>query len=263
MKLFADSCLALSLTVALVAVLLLTGCGVGARADVRTDLRLLGGGHHDLLVTVPVELYRGELFDRLPNLSLLTGVDVQDYREDGRQGLRITQRFSRLGELIDDPENALVLNKLLPGTPVTYQAAWDKGLFGRRLTLQISIAPPAASSLLSGIEDLSLTGLHATYTLHMPGRIVNHDGVLQDERSVTWDIDLRQPRTLAVTAEVVSLPTILGVVAVLALACVLTVWLILRRGDSSGRANARRPTLGRRSSAPQTPTRQSPPRPRL
>ena len=60
---------------------------------------------HEMTLTVPVEVYNAQVFDRLPDFSVITGVRLQDYQEAGRQGLRITQNFYRLGRLNASPES--------------------------------------------------------------------------------------------------------------------------------------------------------------
>lgn len=250
---------------AILALLLLTSCsGVQAKADLTTRLNSMGGGQHEMTLTVPVEAYNAQIFDRLPDFSVITGVRLQDYQEAGRQGLRITQRFYRLGRLTASAEGAHFLNRAFPGSPVAFQANWRPGLITRDLEVAVFVNTAQSNALQAGVARAALGLTDASFTLHMPGKIIQHNGALLDERTVTWKLDPAMPQTFTVTAQVVSLPAVLALVFTLGAVLLLVVQMVsgrsgpVRSGSSgSGDASGSRAISSQRSSAPGRP---SPPR---
>jgi hypothetical protein len=195
-----------------VALLVLTSCGVQARVGLKTRVNSLGWGEHEMILAVPVEFYNGALFDRLPDFSLITGVQVEDYHAEGWQGMRVTQPFYRLGQLNGDPERAHFLNKAFPGQPVAFQAAWRQGFFTRDLQVRIFLNSARSNALAEAISFTSQALLDATFTLELPGKVIAHNGATLDERTVTWTLDPGMPQTLEATARVLDVPLILSAV---------------------------------------------------
>jgi len=165
-----------------------------------------------MALAVPVEFYDGALFDRLPDFALITGVRVRDYREGDWQGIRVTQSFYRLGWLNGDPERAHFLNKAFPGAPIAFQTAWRQGFFTRHLQVRVFINTARSNALAEALSFASSVLLDATFTLEMPGRVIQHNGALLDERTVTWALDPGMPQTLEATARVVDVSLILSLV---------------------------------------------------
>jgi hypothetical protein len=192
--------------------LALTGCGVQARVGLKTRINSLGGGKHEMILAVPIEVHNEAIFDRLPNFSLITGVQVADYRAEGWQGMRVTQSFYRLGQLDGPPERAHFLNRAFPGQPIAFQATWRQGFFTRDLEVRIFLNSARSNALAEAISFTSQALLDATFTLELPGKVIAHNGTALDERTVTWDLDPGMPQTLEATARVVDVPLILAVV---------------------------------------------------
>jgi len=247
---------------------LLTGCGVQAQADLKTRLNALGWGQHEMVLSVPGEFYDGTLFDQLPDFSLITGVQVQDYRAGGRQGIQVTQSFYRLGRLNDDPERTHFLNKAFPGAPVTFRATWQPGLFTHGLEVKVFFNTVRSNALAEGISTATLSLLNTSFTLEMPGRVIQHNGNLVDERTVTWDLDPSMPQTLEATARVVSVPFLTSLAFTLGSGGFAVYTARAGRGGSSSRppGGSGRPLLrpaekpDRRPSPPSRPKRPLPPR---
>lgn len=221
--------------VAIFAVILVCSCvGVPAKADLHTSLNSMGGGQHEMTLTVPVEVYNAQLFDRLPDFSVITGVRLQDYQEAGRQGLRISQNFYRLGRLNASPESAHFLNRAFPGSPVAFRAQWRPGLITRDLEMSVFVNTAQSNALQAGVAAAALGLSDASFTLRMPGRITQHNGAVIDERTVAWRIDPAMPQTFTATAQVLSVP------AIVALVFTVGVALLLLAQTMSGRSGPSR-----------------------
>ena len=104
-----------------VPLIFLTGCDIGAEATLKTGLHSMGGGTHEMIVTVPEGYYSGDVFDQLPDFSLITGVTVSDYHDAGQRGMQIQQSFFNLRAL---SRNEHFLNQSFPGDPLAFQAEW-------------------------------------------------------------------------------------------------------------------------------------------
>lgn len=189
--------------------LLMVACDLNAEAQLTTDVGLLGGGSHKLLVTVPEDLYHGGIFNQLPDFSLLTGVKVEDYQSAGRRGMLISQSFFRLDQL-NDPASAHFLNRAFPGDPFSYRTHWRPGHLWRELEMEIIVNSSQSNALAQGFTTGALSLLDAQYILHLPGDVINHNGAALDGRTVEWDLDPVQPQVMSVTAMVISVPFILS-----------------------------------------------------
>lgn len=187
----------------------LAACGVNAEARLATDIGLLGGGHHELLLTVPEEVYHGGIFDQVPDFSLITGVAVEEYQGADRRGMRVRQSFFRLGQLSDDA-SAHFLNRAFPGDPFSYQARWRPGHLWRELEVEIFVNSSQSNALGQGFTAGALGLLDARYELHLPGDIVSHNGAALDNRTVEWAVDPEQPQVMSATARVVSVPFVIS-----------------------------------------------------
>lgn len=221
--------------VAIFAVILVCSCvGVPAKADLLTSLNSMGGGQHEMTLTVPVEVYNAQVFDRLPDFSVITGVRLQDYQEAGRQGLRITQNFYRLGRLNTSPESAHFLNRAFPGSPVAFRAQWRPGLITRDLEMAVFVNTAQSNALQAGVAASALGLSDASFTLHMPGRIIRHNGVVIDERTVTWRIDPAMPQTFTATARVLSAPVVVALVFTVGVALLLVAQTMAGRSGPNG-----------------------------
>lgn len=200
-------CSALSLLTGLG--LLMVACGLNAEAQLTTDVGLLGGGSHELLVTVPEDLYHSGIFNQLPDFSLLTGVKVDDYHSAGQRGILVSQSFFRLDQL-NNPASAHFLNRAFPGNPFSYRAHWRPGHLWRELEIEIFINSSQSNALAQGFTTGALSLLDAQYILHLPGDVINHNGAALDARTVEWNVDPVQPQTMSITANVISVPFILS-----------------------------------------------------
>lgn len=221
--------------VALFAVILVCSCaGVPAKADLVTSLNSMGGGQHEMTLTVPVEVYNAQIFDRLPDFSVITGVRLQDYQEAGRQGLRITQSFYRLARLNASPESAHFLNRAFPGSPVAFRAQWHPGFITRDLEMTVFVNTAQSNALQAGVAAAALGLSDASFTLHMPGRITQHNGAVIDERTVAWRIDPAMPQTFTATAQVLSAPAIVALVFTVGVALLLLAQTMSGRSGSTG-----------------------------
>lgn len=221
--------------VAVFAVILMCSCvGVPAKADLSTSLNSMGGGQHEMTLTVPVEVYNAQVFDRLPDFSVITGVRLQDYQEAGRQGLRITQSFYRLARLNANPESANFLNRAFPGSPVAFRAQWRPGLITRDLEMTVFVNTAQSNALQAGVAAAALGLTDASFTLHLPGVIKQHNGVLLDDRTVTWQVDPAMPQTFTATAQVLSVPAIVAWVFTVGVALLLLAQTMPGRSGPSG-----------------------------
>lgn len=192
----------------------LTGCAAGnqgwVQADLKTSINLLGGGTHQLVLAVPVEFYRQDIFSRLPDFSLITGVQVRDYRSPGRQGVQISQSFFRLGKLNSSPEAAHFLNKAYAGSLLVFQTTWRPGLWTRELQVNI-LVNPVRSDAIGEIFALASSGvIDARYTLELPGQVIRHNGQAVGTQAVTWQLAVNRSQTLEATARVLSVPFLLA-----------------------------------------------------
>lgn len=188
--------------------LLLSGCiGSQAKVELSTSLNALGGGHHTAIIAVPGQFYGGAIFDRLPDFSLITGVRVQDYQTTDWQGVQATQSFHHLGALTG---NSHFLNKAYPGDPIVFQAHWEQGFFSRDLHVQALINTGRSNALSEALAQSSMIALDATFHLHMPGTILQHNGTQVDDQTITWTLDPGMPQTLEATARVIDIPLILA-----------------------------------------------------
>jgi len=221
--------------VAIFAVILMCSCaGVSAKADLHTSLNSMGGGQHEMTLTVPVEVYNAQVFDRLPDFSAITGVRLQDYQEAGRQGLRITQSFYRLNRLNANPESSHFLNRAFPGSPVAFRAQWRPGLLTRDLEMSVFVNTAQSNALQAGVAAAALGLSDASFTLRMPGRITQHNGAVIDERTVAWRIDPAMPQTFTATAQVLSVPAIVALVFTVGVSLLLLAQTMSGRGGPSG-----------------------------
>lgn len=207
----------IGLALSLAALLLLSGCvkGLEAQVDLKTIIKGLGWGKHQMVLAVPGEFSSEEVFDRLPDFSLITGVRVQDYRTQDWQGMEVTQRFYRLGKL-NQAEKAHFLNRHYPGRPITFQADWQQGFFTRDLQVRILVNTTRSNALLEALSSLSSGILDTTYTLEVPGHVIHHNGTLLNEQTVSWQLDPTMPQTLEVTSRIVDVPLIASLVFTLA-----------------------------------------------
>jgi hypothetical protein len=218
----------------------LAGCG-GLRSDfdMATTLNVLGGGKHVTTFVFPIKL-ETRIFDALPDLSLLTGVQVEDYWEEDARGLRVTQTFARLSHLNADPNRAYVLNNVLPQTLTSFKAHWSPGFLRRQLHIEIGIAPLLKNGLFEMTALITKDLLNATFTLTLPGEIVAHNGQLAGEGVVVWTLDPLETQTLEATASVVNVPMIASSIFTL-FACV---WLIGDAALNAGRGDRALPRAG-------------------
>ena len=207
--------------------------GMPAKADLVTRLNTMGGGQHEMTISVPVEVYSAQILDRLPDFSLITGVRLQDYKEAGRQGLRISQNFYRLSRLNASPESAHFLNRAFPGSPVAFRAQWHSGLVTRDLEMTVFVNTAQSNALSAGVAAAALGLTDASFTLQMPGRIRQHNGALLDDRTVTWQVDPAMPQTFTATAQVLSVPAVAALVFTLGVALLLLAQMMAGRGGST------------------------------
>lgn len=207
---------------------------VPSKANLTTTLNSMGGGQHEMTLTVPVEVYNAQVFDRLPDFSVITGVRLQDYQEAGRQGLRITQNFYRLNRLNANPESAHFLNRAFPGSPVAFRAQWRPGLITRDLEMTVFVNTAQSNALQAGVAAAALGLTDASFTLHLPGVIKQHNGVLLDDRTVTWQVDPAMPQTFTATAQVLSVPAIVAWVFTVGVALLLLAQTMPGRSGPSG-----------------------------
>lgn len=251
--------------VAIFALILMCSCvGVPAKADLRTNLNSMGGGQHEMTLTVPVEVYNAQIFDRLPDFSVITGVRLQDYQEAGRQGLRISQNFYRLERLNANPESAHFLNRAFPGSPVAFRAQWRPGLITRDLEISVYVNTAQSNALQAGVAAAALGLSDASFTLRMPGRITQHNGAVIDERTVAWRIDPAMPQTFTATAQVLSVPAIVALVFTVGVSLLLLAQTMSgRRGPSGSVFSGGASSSGATAIAPRNsaqPGRPTPPR---
>jgi hypothetical protein len=233
---FTSSCTRglIGLVVILVVTLMSSCAGVPAKADLRTSLNSMGGGQHEMTLTVPVEVYSAQIFDRLPDFSVITGVRLLDYQGAGRQGLRITQNFYRLERLNANPESAHFLNRAFSGSPVAFRAQWRPGLITRDLEMTVFVNTAQSNALQAGVAAAALGLSDARFTLRMPGRITQHNGAVIDERTVAWRIDPAMPQTFTATAQVLSVPAIVALVFNVGVSLLLLAQTISGRSGPSG-----------------------------
>lgn len=241
--------------------LLLSDCaGADATLSLGTRINALGGGKHEMILALPRAIYRTGMLDRLPDFSLLTGVRVEDYDGVEGQGIYVSQSFMRLSRLNGPPEKAIFLNRVFPGQPLAYRAAWEPGLFTRRLGVHIFVNAFDGRSLGDLLSNVALSAVTARYELLMPAAITRHNGIRVDERTVQWIVPLGQHRVLEATAEVPNYPAWVALLFSSAgvLYGVTEVFVVLRSGsihNGRTRPRPRRPGGRDRQRIPRPPRR--------
>lgn len=201
----------LTIVVVLFSLLLLCGCdGLGSKIELNTRVNILGGGQHETIIAIPGAAYDKAIFDRLPDFSLITGVRVRDYRSAEWQGIQVTQPFYRLGQLSGAPSKAHFLNKAYPGDPLAFQAQWKQGFFTRDLQVKVFVNTGRSDALVQALGLSSLVAINATFTLQMPGPVIQHNGTVVSNQTIVWTLDPKMPQTLEATARVLDLPLMLS-----------------------------------------------------
>lgn len=232
--------------------LALAGCTTPMQANLTTRVNILGWGQHEAALAVPTDRYTPSVFDRLPDLSLITGIRVQDYQASGWRGLLVTQTFLSLRQLSGDQTSGHFLNKIFSDSQLIFNARWRPGLFVRELQVDVTLNPSRSGALAQALAAVTRSLLQTHFTLVLPGRVTATNGQSVNENTVNWTIDPTLPQHLQATARVVSVPFIVALVFTLsALAVAALISTRRRAAGVRGRLPrpVARPTAG--SGAPQ------------
>lgn len=207
---------------------IISACGAaGLHSEVETRVNTLGNGTHSLTITALGSNNSSSIFDSLPDFSLITGIDIQDYSTGTESGVKVEQRFSSLHQASQDPEQTFFINKVLPGTPIIFSFHWEPGLFTRQLVTRIQIVPYAGSDISALLAAETLSQMNVNYTLQLPGRIIQSNGTPIGPNAISWQVNLNNPQILEARSSVVSIPAIAALIFTLGS-------LVLVIGSSSG-----------------------------
>jgi len=135
-------------------------------------------------LSVDDSAYTTNMFDELKQRAAESGYAVEDYSDEGRVGIVMTEKFNNLEELMSifparhiDPNPSLL----------RFNVRKTSSLLKRKYFVEIQV--DTLQLVEGGMFDRSaLSQLDLRYSITLPGKIIAHNGTQIDDNSVTWEM---------------------------------------------------------------------------